>query len=620
MYSLRKSTHILKESYKRFKKREKKLYPQEKEEILGDFKALNVAIIEKNKTQAHGLAKSVQEKMHRFCPKNFFDHAAELVFALIFALVVATLVRTMWFELYEIPTGSMRPTFKEQDNLIASKTTFGINVPLLPKHFMFDKDLVKRNDVVIFTVEDMDVSNPDTVYFYLFPGKRLLIKRLIGKPGDSLYFYGGKIYGVDKEGNQFESPNFLDKIDHVPFISFEGKVKRGEKAQEVLFYQSNIPLAKLSISSLGSVKGSIYNGTKWVPDDPKALFTPHDTIESYSDFWGFNNYAMALLLTKEDVKKYTEYTSKDLPEALAYLELSHTPNLTYPSPKLIKDEYGRVRPTIVPQKTIIALNQEHIDKLMDALYTARFVVKNGIASRYSNEPVYPSSYDPKLPGVPDGTYEFYYGKAYKILWGGLTTELPKDHPLYNRDLKNVQTLFNLGIDLNTLYSPHKDSLIYPQRFAYFRDNNLYVMGAPIFSKEDPILTEFVKEEQSKESASTAKKPYVAFIDRGVPDIEKIKTSGLKIPESMYYVLGDNYAMSADGRDFGMVPESNLRGSPAFIVWPFGDRMGDIPQPSSSWVQLPNLIIWALFILIMIIWKIIQNRRLKEIQHELSSPK
>jgi signal peptidase I len=52
----------------------------------------------------------------------------------------------MWFELYEIPTGSMRPTFKEQDRLIAFKTSFGINIALVEDQFIFEPDHIKNTD------------------------------------------------------------------------------------------------------------------------------------------------------------------------------------------------------------------------------------------------------------------------------------------------------------------------------------------------------------------------------------------------------------------------------------------------------------------------------------------
>ena len=623
LYSLRKFKHILRNALSRFKKKEKHLTSNERESLLKEFKELDTLILSKDRKTADSLTRALEKKVSHILPKNLFDHIKELGFALIFALVVATLVRTMWFELYEIPTGSMRPTFKEQDRLIASKTTFGVNVPLAADQFIFEPELIKNTDVVIFTVENMDVYDPDTLYFYFFPGKRLLIKRLIGKPGDTLYFYGGKIYGIDSMGNEIkalqEAP-WISHINHVPFISFEGREKPGAKPSEFYFYQSGIEIGKIQLTSLGKAKGMVFNGISWVNDDPEALTLPHKNISTYSDFCGFKNYAMVRLLNSGEVTKYTDFSAKTIGEGLLYLEISHTPSLSYPQPNFTKDAYGNLRPLINPEVTLIPLTEKHINKIMNNLYTARFVVKNGYARRYTgggeNPPL--PAYDVQMPGVADGTYEFYDGKAYQVSFGGMTNELSKENPLYERNLKMVQTLFNLGIDFNLLFAPRsKDRVLYPQRFAYFRDGSLFVMGTKVYDKEDPLLEQFVKKEIEKQNSSPTKKPYVAFIDRGPPlladgtiDKEFIKTFGLKVPPKMYYVLGDNFAMSADSRDFGFVPEENLRGSPAFILWPAQDRFGPPMQPPHPIFTLPTIIVWGAFIVICTMWYLIEKKRVK----------
>jgi signal peptidase I len=624
LYSLRKSKQILRNALARLQKKGKTLSSQENEACLNELKLLDRVILKGDRKQADSLAKNVEKKIWTLLPKNIFDHIKELGIALVFALVVATLVRTMWFELYEIPTGSMRPTFKEQDRLIASKTSFGVNIPLVADQFIFEPKLVKNTDVVIFTVENMDVYDPDTLYFYFFPGKRLLIKRLIGKPGDTLYFYGGKIYGIDSEGNEIkalqEAP-WISHINHVPFISFEGREKQGYKASEFLFYQSGIEIGKLQLNSLGGTKGFVFNGQSWVSDDPKSLTQNHNEISTLSDFWGFKNYAMARLLTSDEVNKYTNLSLKDIQEGLLYLELSHTPSLSYPQPLFAKDSQGNLKPLINPEVTLIGLTEKHITRLMNNLYTARFVVNKGYARRYSGgdetEPL--PAFDVQLPGVEDGTYEFYDGKAYKVFFGGMTKELPKEHPLYARNLKMVQTLFNLGIDFNLLFAPRsKDKMLYPQRYSYFRDGSLYVMGTKVFNEDDPILEEFIKNELKKQEEAPSKKPYVAFIDRGAPvlkdgslDKEFIKTFGLKVPPKMYYVLGDNFAMSADSRDFGFVPEENLRGSPSFILWPAQDRFGPPKQPPHPFFTLPTILVWGAFGVICLVWYLIEKKRIKK---------
>ena len=58
--------------------------------------------------------------------------------------------------------------------------------------------------------------------FILFPGKKQFIKRMIAKPGDTLYFYGGEIYGIDAKGRELKElrdPEWMQKLEHIPFIT-----------------------------------------------------------------------------------------------------------------------------------------------------------------------------------------------------------------------------------------------------------------------------------------------------------------------------------------------------------------------------------------------------------------
>jgi len=182
----------------------------------------------------------------------------------------------------------------------------------------------------------------------------------------------------------------------------------------------------------------------------------------------------------------------------------------------------------------------------------------------------------------------------------------------------VQTLFNLGIAFNRLFEPMGALQPYnPQRFAYYRDGDLYVMGAPLLKQDDPILEAFVKAEEEKQRSSSAKQPYIAFVDHGPPlkegkiDREFIEAFGLTVPQDGVLALGDNYSMSADSRDFGFVPTQNLRGSPSFTFWPPGRRLGRLPQPPYPWITLPNLLVWTIVALIIIALILISRERKKK---------
>lgn len=561
---------------------------------------LDQALLQKNKEEASQKAKQLESFASINCKKSFMEYAWELFIALAVALVVATLVRQVWFELYEIPTGSMRPTFREQDHLTVTKTAFGINYPLETKHLYFDPNLVQRSSVLIFSGDKLPMPDVDTTYFGIFPYKKRYIKRLIGKPGDSIYFYGGKLYGVDKEGNdlvELRDPSWMQKLEHIPFISFEGVPVRLNNT--ILLRQMHIDYGR---TIDGQSEGEVFDGKKWVKDQPTAQTKPHTSVQTYSDILGIRNYAEARLLTKEELEKQPNYSS-DTPEGVLYLELRHTPSLSYPRPF---NAQGHLN--VTGYMTVIPLQQSHLDTLMNNLYSARFVVDDGKASNYSLNKQLQRSDLPQLAGVPDGTYEFYSGKASKINWGGIESEVPADSPLYSHDPKNIQKLYNMGIEMSTIYMPTaKPAMRFPSRYAYFRDGDLYLMGAPIIKKGDPVLEAFNAREQKKQEQSTTKAPYVAFKDYGPPvkdgkvDVDFIRTFGVKVPEGQYVVLGDNHAMSSDSRFFGFVPENNLQGAPSLIIWPWGDRVGSPSQQPYPFMNFPRAIIWTIAAVLGALW-------------------
>ena len=608
IYILNKLKRVLRQSYRLYRRKAKNLPPQSKERIETQLAHLRTAILQKDAPIAARIGEQLMESSSRLMPKTPWDKLRDFTCAITVALFIAVIVRTMWFEPYTIPTGSMRPTLKEGDFLLVSKTDYGINVPLRPAHFYFDPTLVRRGGICVFSGENMDMEDADTTYFYLFPGKKLFVKRLIAKPGDTIYFYGGKIYGINAQGQDIASLRnapWAQSLEHIPFIRFDGKIETSDLRQGIFhtahFYQMNQPVAKLSVSPIGIINGEITSPS-------------NKSTANYSDLWGFKNYAMARLLTPSQVEQF--YPTLELEKGPLYLELTHHPSIQ--DAQLIRDIHNQLRPDFSVSVSVLPLTQTQIETIAKNLITCRFIVEKGVAYRYGLNPKNPQdlSYLPRLPDVPDGTYEIQNGKAYAVSWGAITRELPLDHPLYRTDPERVQLLYNLGMEFITYYNPAKNSRIYPSRYAYFRNQDLYLLGAPIVKKDDPNLILFLKNEYQKQSMSTSVRPYLPFDDAGPPiradgkiNADFIRKHGLVIPEKMYLALGDNHAMSADSRQFGFVPEDNLRGGPSLLFWPAGSRWGRLPQAIYPHLTFPNLFVWGSAILVAIGSSIYMRQRL-----------
>ena len=589
--SLSKSKSIFNTLADRYRKKVKKISIKDQEFLKKNFRLLNEAIDNKDRKTASELAINLKSICAQCMKKDFFDYTKDLVFGVGLTLLIAGVIRQTWFEHYRIPTGSMRPTFFEKDHLIASKTTFGINIPFKADQFYFDSSLMKRGNIFVFTLEGMDTPHTDTRHFFLFPGKKRLVKRLIGLPGDTLYFYGGKVYGIDKEGNEirtFLDQERFDKLEYVPFITFEGRAVTPEEAKgsgvqsPAYLYQTGMPISKLLMTEHGQFKS-------------RSIATNH--TKKLDDLFGINNFAMCRVLTKQQALKFNHALPKD---AKYYLELSHTPLYSQNKPHLSMDNQGRVRPTLTLQNSLIPLDNDLVYTLKKNLYTSRFVVRNGYASHFSMSKNIPQKILPHFSNVEDGTYEFYHGVGYKVVSTGVRVPLKIDHPLNSNDPEHIVKLFNLGIQFLNFYDPSQDFKdLIPARYSYFRDGDLYVMGAPLLKSNDPTLKSYLSLENTKS---------YPFIDNGPPlkpngslDIEKVKTYGLVVPDDSVLGLGDNHASSDDCREFGFIPTKNLRGSPSYVIWPPSPRMGAPNQTPYQRMTFSNIFIWTLGSSLLGLW-------------------
>jgi signal peptidase I len=126
------------------------------------------------------------------------------------------------------------------------------------------------------------------------------------------------------------------------------------------------------------------------------------------------------------------------------------------------------------------------------------------------------------------------------------------------------------------------------------------MGSLLMKKDDPTLLKFIQQEYLRQEAAPSYRPHTPFDDPGAPilsdgsiDAALLQKKGIPVPARQYMVLGDNYAMSGDSRDFGFVPEENLRGAPDFIFFPLGSRFGAVLQAHYPFLNSPRTVVWIL---------------------------
>jgi signal peptidase I len=136
----------------------------------------------------------------------------ENIKVIIQALILAMVIRTVLFQPFTIPSGSMMPTLLVGDYIFVNKFAYGYSkysLPFSPDLFsgrIFGSD-PKRGDIVVFRFP----PNPDVDY----------IKRCIGLPGDHIQVTDGVLYVNGKPvpkvaDGSFTSDYKLDPGEDVP--------------------------------------------------------------------------------------------------------------------------------------------------------------------------------------------------------------------------------------------------------------------------------------------------------------------------------------------------------------------------------------------------------------------
>ena len=115
--------------------------------------------------------------------KTYLESIKEFIKTILFALLIAGLIRTLFFQPFWIPSGSMKPNLLIGDYIFVNKFIYGYSkyscpFSLCPFEGRIFYSEPKRGDVVVF-------RHPANGKDY--------VKRLIGLPGDEISINNGRL-------------------------------------------------------------------------------------------------------------------------------------------------------------------------------------------------------------------------------------------------------------------------------------------------------------------------------------------------------------------------------------------------------------------------------------------
>jgi signal peptidase I len=142
----------------------------------------------------------------------------ELIRSLVFAIILATIFRSLAYEPFHIPSGSMKPTLLEGDYIFVSKPSFGYSrysfpfgLPLFSGRIL--DDVPEAGDVIVFKLP----SQPSINY----------IKRLVGMPGDTIQVRSSRLFINGELIPQERVEDFIEEMS-------DGSLKRIPRYIETL--------------------------------------------------------------------------------------------------------------------------------------------------------------------------------------------------------------------------------------------------------------------------------------------------------------------------------------------------------------------------------------------------
>jgi signal peptidase I len=185
---------------------------------------------------------------------------AETVRVIFHALVIALVIRTLLFQPFNIPSGSMKATLLVGDYLFVSKYSYGYShysLPFSPPIFsgrVWARE-PERGDVVVFRLPKDDSTD--------------YIKRVIGLPGDRIQMIDGRLHINGEPVKRERAEDFIENDE----IGRTTRVKR---------WVETLPNG-VSYTTLDLIDNGLYDNTPVYAVPPGHFFMMGDNRDNSTD-------------------------------------------------------------------------------------------------------------------------------------------------------------------------------------------------------------------------------------------------------------------------------------------------------------------------------------------------